>query len=124
MINVVNWFEIPTTNLDRAVKFYETMLGTRLRLENFNGIPQAIMMRGSKDGAGGSLVQDPTRKPTTDGTLVYLNAKKDLDGCVERAVRAGGRVVLPKTDIGDPGYIAIVADTEGNHVALHMERGP
>jgi predicted enzyme related to lactoylglutathione lyase len=31
-------------------------------------------------------------------------------------------VLLPKTAIGAPGYIAIVADTEGNHVGLHMER--
>jgi predicted enzyme related to lactoylglutathione lyase len=49
-------------------------------------------------------------------------SQESFDGCIERATRAGGRVVLPKTDIGDPGFIAILADTEGNHVALHMER--
>jgi predicted enzyme related to lactoylglutathione lyase len=121
MINSVNWFEIPTTNLERATHFYETMLGTRLKREVFGGIPQALIL-GDKDGAGGALIQDAKRKPSAEGTLVYLNAKKDLDGCVERATRSGGRVVLPKTDIGEPGFIAIVADTEGNHVALHMER--
>ena len=121
MNSIVNWFEIPTANLDRAVKFYESMLGIRLKLENFHGTPQAMLL-GDKDDASGSLIADPRRKPATDGTLVYLNAKKDIDGCLERATRAGGRVVLPKTDIGDPGYIAIVADTEGNHVALHMQK--
>jgi predicted enzyme related to lactoylglutathione lyase len=121
MINAVNWFEIPTTNLDRAVTFYETMLATRLRREVFGGTPHAVF-RGDKDGAGGALIQDARRKPSQEGTLVYLNANKDLDGCVKRATGAGGRIVLPKTDIGDPGFIAIVADTEGNHVALHMER--
>jgi len=30
--------------------------------------------------------------------------------------------VLQRTDIGEPGFIAIFADTEGNHVALHEER--
>jgi predicted enzyme related to lactoylglutathione lyase len=121
MNSIVNWFEIPTTNLDRAVKFYESMLGIRLKLEVFSGKPQAMLL-GDKDDACGSLIMDPQRKPATGGTLVYLNAKKDLDGCLERATGAGGRVVLPKTDIGDPGYIAIVGDTEGNHVALHMEK--
>jgi predicted enzyme related to lactoylglutathione lyase len=121
MNSIVNWFEIPTANLDRAVRFYETMLGIRLKLETFNGTQQAMLL-GDKDDASGSLIADPRRKPTADGTLVYLNAKKDLDGCLDRATRAGGRVVLPKTDIGDPGFIAIVADTEGNHVALHMEK--
>ncbi len=66
--------------------------------------------------------RDPRRRPTTDGAIVYLRAKGGIDGCIERATRAGGKVVLPKTGIGDPGYIAIVADTEGNHVGLHMER--
>jgi predicted enzyme related to lactoylglutathione lyase len=120
MINVVHWFEIPTANLDRAVRFYETMLGVSLRRETFSGTPQAMFL-GDKE-AGGALIQDARRKPSSEGTLVYLNAKKDIDGCLERAARAGGRIVLPKTDIGDPGYIAIVADTEGNHVALHMDR--
>ncbi len=121
MINVVNWFEIPTTNLDRAVKFYETMLATRVKLETFGGKQHALLL-GDRDGAGGALILDPKRKPSNEGTLVYLNAKRDLDGCLERAERSGGRIVLPKTDIGDPGFIAIVADTEGNHVALHMEK--
>jgi predicted enzyme related to lactoylglutathione lyase len=121
MINAVNWFEIPTANLDRAVSFYETMLGARLKREVFGGTPHALFLA-DKDGAGGALIHDAKRKPSNEGTMVYLNAKKDLDGCIERASRAGGRVVLPKTDIGDPGFIAIIADTEGNHVALHMER--
>jgi predicted enzyme related to lactoylglutathione lyase len=80
------------------------------------------MFMGEKEGASGALIHDARRKPSPEGSLVYLNAKRDIDGCVARALRAGGRVVLPKTDIGNPGFIAIVADTEGNHVALHMER--
>jgi predicted enzyme related to lactoylglutathione lyase len=120
MYNVVNWFEIPTANLERATAFYESMLGTRLKREVFGGTPHAIFL-GEKEAAG-ALIHDPKRKPSHEGSLVYLNARKDLDGCIERAAKAGGRVVLPKTDIGDPGFIAIVADTEGNHVALHMER--
>jgi len=31
-------------------------------------------------------------------------------------------VVQPKTDIGPPGFIALVRDTEGNIVGLHSER--
>jgi len=53
---------------------------------------------------------------------VYLNASGKLDACLERVVPAGGAVVMPKTDIGDPGFIAVVRDTEGNLVGLHSER--
>jgi predicted enzyme related to lactoylglutathione lyase len=121
MMSVIDWFEIPTTNLDRAAKFYETVLGVRLKHETFGGVPQALFLAG-KDAAGGALIQDPRRKPNAEGTLIYLSAGKDLDGCLARVTKAGGRVVLPKTDIGEPGYIAIFADPEGNTVGLHVER--
>ncbi len=121
MSNVIDWFEIPTLDLDRAVKFYEAMLGTRTRRAPGDGVPQALLL-GDGGGPEGALIQDPRRRPTADGAIVYLRAKGGIDGCIERATRAGGQVVVPKTGIGEPGHIAIVADTEGNHVGLHMER--
>jgi predicted enzyme related to lactoylglutathione lyase len=123
MNNVIDWFEIPTGDLARSAKFYEAVLGVHLKRETFGGVPQAMFL-GSKDGVGGALIQDARRKPTAEGTLVYLNAGKDLDGCLSRAVSAGGRVVLPKTDIGEPGFIAIFADPDGNTVGLHAARVP
>ncbi len=120
MMSTIDWFEIPTTNLDRAAKFYETVLGIRLKHESAGRVPEALIV--SEKGAVGALIQDPRRKPNPDGTLVYLNAGKDLDACLERVTRAGGRVVLPKTDIGDPGSIAIFADPDGNTVGLHDEK--
>ena len=120
MTTAINWFEIPTVDIDRAVRFYETTLGATLKREVFAGTPHALFL--GAEGAAGALIHDKKRRPSSEGSLVYLNAHKDLDGCIERAVRAGGKVVLPRTDIGEPGFIAVLADTEGNHVALHMER--
>ena len=74
------------------------------------------------DGAGGALTLSPQRQPNENGTLVYLNANGILDAVLARLGGAGGDVVLPKTDIGDPGFIAIFRDTEGNVVGLHAER--
>ena len=123
MMSVIDWFEIPTTNLDRAQKFYETVLGVRFKSDTFGGIPQALFLTEKGGNApGGALIQDPRRKPDPDGTLIYLDAGKDLDGCLGRVAKAGGRVVLPRTDIGEPGFIAIFADTEGNTVGLHVEK--
>jgi predicted enzyme related to lactoylglutathione lyase len=53
---------------------------------------------------------------------MYLNCNGTLDACLARVKDAGGQVVMPKTDIGDPGFIALVMDTEGNTVGLHSER--
>jgi predicted enzyme related to lactoylglutathione lyase len=59
--------------------------------------------------------------PAADGALVYLHAR-DLDACLARLEKAGGSAVLPKTDIGEPGFIALVRDSEGNVVGLHSPR--
>jgi uncharacterized protein len=120
MANPLNWFEIPTTELDRALRFYEAVLATSLKREVFGGIPMAMFPFGDK--TGGALVQDARRKPGADGVLIYLNADGHLDGCIQRVSKAGGTVLTPKVDIGEPGFIAMIRDSEGNVVGLHEER--
>ena len=69
-----------------------------------------------------ALIHDERRKPSLGGTLVYLDAAGKLDGCVERVRSAGGTLLMPKTPIGEYGFIAVLGDTEGNSVALHSPR--
>ena len=120
-MTAINWFEIPTTNLDRAAKFYETVFATSLKRMDFGGVPNAVFPY-EQPGTGGALIADGRRKPNANGAVVYLHANGKLDACVERIAAAGGKVVLPKTDIGEPGFIAVLEDTEGNVVGLHSPR--
>jgi predicted enzyme related to lactoylglutathione lyase len=120
--DAVTWFEIPVTNMDRAVRFYEAILARSLRREVFGGIETAIFPYAQQEGVGGSLVRNPQLSPGSTGTLVYLNCQGQLDEVIGRVAAAGGAVVLPKTDIGDPGFISVIEDTEGNRVGLHTER--
>jgi predicted enzyme related to lactoylglutathione lyase len=121
MANTLNWFEIPTTDLCRATAFYEQVLGTSLKREDFGGTPMSIFATRDPDMAG-ALVKDARRKPSSDGALVYLNVNGQLDAVVARIALAGGEILLPKMDIGEPGFIALFRDTEGNVVGLHSER--
>ena len=82
------------------------------------------MFPAGRSDAGGALIQDSHRKPSSEGTLIYLDAGEKLDVCVDRIRGAGGTLLMPKTDIGDPGFIAVFRDTEGNSVALHSPRTP
>ena len=123
-MNAINWFEIPVENMDRAVRYYEALLGQGLKRESFMDVPHAII-KSSKadDGVGGALIQDKKRKPAASGTCVYLNSS-DIDAALKRASAIGGDVVQPKTSIGAMGSIALVKDTEGNLVGLHTEPTP
>ena len=121
MKNVINWFEIPAVDLDRAARFWETVLETKLKRESAPGSELAIFPHGNDGEHGGALVRRGG-KPSATGTCVYLDAKGDIDGAITRVERAGGRVAVPKTDIGPDGVFAIVVDTEGNAVGLHSPR--
>ncbi len=118
MRNAINWFEIPVTDLPRAIKSYQTLLGVSLKREVFAGVDQAIFA--GEDGAvRGSLVLEPEAKAQAGGTLVYLNCAPSLEAALARAKDAGVEVVMPLTHIGPPGFIAIVRDADGNKVGLH-----
>lgn len=122
MTHAINWFEIPTTDLNRASRFYEEVLGISLKREHFAGTDMHMaVFQGEEESVRGALIASPRRKPMADGALVYLHAP-NLDASLSRLERAGGSVVMPKTDIGEPGFIALVRDTEGNVVGFHSPR--
>jgi predicted enzyme related to lactoylglutathione lyase len=117
----ITWFELPVTDLARARTFYEKVLSVSLHQEDFNGMPMALFPY-EQGGVGGALVQDARLAPSRDGAVVYLETAGALDACLSRVAGAGGKVLLPRTDIGAPGFIALVQDTEGNRIGLHMAR--
>ena len=116
--NAITWFEIPTTDFERATTFYETILDTRLR--SFPGPEPCNMFPTGENGVGGCLVHRPQHKPTDNGTLIYLNVDGKLDEVVGRAQQHGGTLLVPRTAIGgNLGSYAVLTDSEGNHIGLH-----
>jgi len=58
--NVVGWFEIPVSDMDRALKFYETILGYTLQREKMGSLDMAwFPWKENEVGSSGSLVYDP-----------------------------------------------------------------
>lgn len=119
MSNAINWFEIPAADFDRAVRFYETVLGVKLHRETMGADRMAILPHAS-NGVGGAITYSPNLVPGRNGVVVYLAAGDDLSAALGRVEAAGGRILLPRTQVSpEIGYIAHFLDTEGNRVALH-----
>lgn len=118
------WFEIPVANLDRATTFYSKVFGTQLKPtemgEGKEKVTLVFLPAFEKKGMSGALLLDQRQKPAANGTLLYLNGGKDLQPMLDRAKAAGGKVLVPKTEINkELGHFAVFQDTEGNTVALH-----
>lgn len=117
--NAASWFEIPVSDLARAMTFYSTVLGVDLQETSMGPSRMAFFpMNPGEPGCGGTLIQDEGYVPSKDGALVYL-AVDDIDAALARVAKAGGRTLLPKLNIGEHGTIAHFEDSEGNRVAFH-----
>lgn len=119
MSNALNWFEIPATDLDRAMKFYGAILDLSLESFSYGSGEMAILPYEEGKAVGGALVKDEGYVPSTTGSVVYLNGGEDLQPVLDRVADAGGTALSSKIDLGDNGFVAYFLDTEGNRVGLH-----
>lgn len=116
MTKLISWVEIPTTDFERAVNFYSSVLKTDLEVIDCGQEKMACF-----PGGEGAISFAPGFKPGKDGVLVSINVEKDLKGAIERIKEKKGTIVQPKTKIEAEGrgYFALFIDCEGNKVGLY-----
>ena len=120
--NAVSWFEIPTQDIDRAAKFYETIFNVSLIPLDVQQVKMRMFPIEDPMGVGGALCynKDFYKPSATDGPLIYLNGNPDVQNVLDRIEAAGGKIIVPKTQISpEYGHMAVFMDTEGNRIALH-----
>jgi predicted enzyme related to lactoylglutathione lyase len=122
-VNVVNWFEIPVLDTERAKKFYETLFEIEMPSTKMNGMEMIFFPMDPQMNSGkvsGALVKGEHMVPSKAGILIYLNANPSIQAIEDRIEPAGGKVVQPKMLIDEKiGYLTFFIDTEGNRLALH-----
>ncbi len=123
MQHAISWFEIPATDLSRAQKFYETIFNMdMIPMDMPNMSMRMFPLDDMMTGIGGALVDSGGfhTPSVTDGPLIYLNANPDVQQILNKIPEAGGKIIVPKTEISpEYGFMAVFEDTEGNRIALH-----
>lgn len=120
MANVVVWADIPVVDLNRAKAFYEKLLGTSTdSMPGFEGIA-LLRSPGESDpmDVSADLAPSDIMPSTSHGTTIYLSSFGDIDGMLERAVQAGGRVLSDKSLMEKVGWMAFIEDSEGNRIGI------
>ena len=120
--NMVGWFEIPVSEMDRAKRFYETVFNIEINVHDFGGLLMGWFPdRGEAHGAQGTLIKQDSYIPGKEGVLIYFMSS-DVQNELDKVVNAGGEIYQPKTQISpEHGYMGAFIDSEGNRIALHSK---
>ncbi len=119
MKSFISIFEIPATDISRAINFYQTVLDLKIEQMEMPGMQMGIF---PYEGhmVTGVIVKAEGYKPSADGVTIYLNGGDNLQVILDQVERNGGKVLVPKTLHADEsGYFAFFLDSEGNKMGLH-----
>ena len=116
--NPVGWFEIPTTDMNRAKKFYEAVFEVELTPATVEQVEMA-WFPSVEDGIGasGTLIKSEALTPSHDGILIYFTAP-DIEATLARVNANGGKTLTPKTSIGEYGYLRLLRGFRGQSVGI------
>ena len=113
-------FEIPVDDTDRAKKFYR-IFGWEMQdypEMNYIGIKTTSVDENHMPTEPGAINGGMMKRTAQVKSPVFAINVDSIDASVKKAVSAGGKLVMPKQEIGEMGYYAYIEDTEGNIVGL------
>ena len=111
------WFEIPVSDLDASIAFYNAVLQTELKKETMGPNPTGIFpTKDESQGVAGHIYPGEPAKAGTGGT-VHLAAPEGLEDAMERVRAAGGTVVSEIIEI-PAGKFVYCLDLDGNSFGL------
>lgn len=121
MNSYVSIFEIPVTDMARAIHFYQGVLNLKIQKMEWPGTEMGLLPF-EDQAVVGVLMKGEGYEPSATGVTLYLNGGHDLQVVLERVEKNGGKVLVPKSPHADEsGFFAIFLDSEGNRLGLHSE---
>ncbi len=111
------FFEIPVSDLARAMAFYTAVFGLDFEQAEIHGNQMAFFTLDAGGTVNGALAQGETYVPSHNGTLVYIPTD-DIEATLALAMAQGGCLLFPKTAAEEGCFVAELEDSEGNRIAL------
>lgn len=115
--NPVSYFEIPVTDMQRAIEFYQAVFQLALERTTLDGHDMALFPFDEHgQGISGALAHGDSYVPSASGPRIYFFVD-DIDAVLERVTERGGLIAFKKTQVGQ-FWVAEFRDSEGNQIAL------
>jgi len=115
----IRFFEIPSENYERAIKFYENVFGFEITSCEYETEKMAMI---GGNPVPGCIFYAEGYKPSKDGVIISFEVD-DINAILEKAKKHSGKVVMEKCQIQaeNMGYCAYFIDSEGNKIGLHSK---
>ena len=118
MVNIGMHFEIPVTDMQRAIAFYSAVFDIEFERADIDGNEMALFpLIDGAEGCSGALAKGESYVPSLDGTRIYLTVN-NIDRVMAAALSAGAKLLYPVTLVGAAIKVAEFQDLEGNRIAL------
>lgn len=119
----VSWFEMPADDIQRVSEFYSKVFG-------WNTPPMgedatfALTVKADENGnpteVGGINGGFHKRQGASDAGPVVNIYVDDIDAKLAAVEKAGGRIIQPRTEVGEYGLsMGLFSDTEGNVMGVY-----
>ncbi|MBR9853957.1 MAG: VOC family protein [Algicola sp.] len=119
MNSYISIFEIPATDISRAINFYKEILGVKIERLDFPEMEMGLFPYQDQTVTG-VIMKGEGYEPSPKGVTIYLNGGDNLQVILDKVEDNGGKIIIPKTPHADEsGFFAIFHDSEGNKIGLH-----
>lgn len=119
MNSFISIFEIPATDISRAINFYKEILDVAIEKLEFPGMEMGLFPY-QDQMVTGVIMKGEGYQPSASGVTIYLNGGNNLQTILDKVEVNGGKIIIPKTPHADEiGFFAIFHDSEGNKIGLH-----
>lgn len=123
MPNGFVWYELMTTDLDAAEKFYSAVVGWSARDAMQPGMRYSVMSAGDKMVAGMMILPEEARAMGgRPGWVGYIGVE-DCDAASDALKQAGGSILRAPGDIPNIGRFSVVTDPQGAMFMLFTPQG-
>ena len=103
--------ELNTTDVKKAKDFYGQLFNWKLE-----DIPGDYTMIGVGEGTGGGMMKNPI--PGAPSFWLSYVLVDDIESATKKAKSLGAQVMKDVTQVGEFGWLSIIADPTGAHLGL------
>lgn len=121
MDHTIVHFEIPADDVEKLRKFYQQLFGWKIEKAPgpmdywiIGTVPTDEKGMPLRPGVNGGMY----KKEQPEMKLVNYFSIESIDEYIKKVEALGGKMVSPKQEVPNVGWIAIAVDPEGNQFAL------